>query len=253
MKTKAYAKINIFLKIVGLRDNYHEIVSRFIKYYDLFDEIEFVEGSFDRFEIEGTPNIKREENIIYKAFAALNYYTQNPKIIDFFFSHKVVIKKNIPQGAGLGGGSSDAAAFMKLCNQIIGLNLSIRELARIGAKIGADVPFFIYDFSSANVSGIGEIIEKFEEDIPQIQLKFIDSHCDTSKVYKNYRQKHMKVFEIDLANRLKNLPSKEILNKISPIKANDLYLSAIDLCPKLKKYKNEWFLSGSGSTIFRLK
>ena len=252
MKTKAFAKINIFLKIVGLRGDYHELISRFVKLKDLYDEIEFAPGKFERFTIEGTPNIKREENIIYKTFAALNYHTQNPKIIDFFFSHKVVIKKNIPMGAGLGGGSSDAAAFMKLCNDIIGLNLSIKEMAQIGAKIGADVPFFIFDYESANVSGIGEVIEKYEEELPKFDIKFVDEHCDTAKVYKNYREKFMKVFDIELALKLKNLPTKEILNTITPLNANDLYQSAIELCPKLKKYKSEWFLSGSGSTVFRL-
>ncbi|WP_281950329.1 4-(cytidine 5'-diphospho)-2-C-methyl-D-erythritol kinase [Nitrosophilus kaiyonis] len=253
MRAKAYAKLNIFLKIVGIRGDYHEIVSRFVKLENLYDEIEFIPGNFDKFTIEGTPDIKREENIIYKAFCTLNAYTNNPKIINFFFNHKVVINKNIPTGAGLGGGSSNAAVFLKLCNDIIGLNLSIKQLAEIGVKIGADVPFFIYDETSANVSGIGEIIEKFEEEIPEFEIKFIDEHCDTAQVYKNYRKKYMKVFEIDLAKQLKNLPTSEILNKITPLKANDLYESAIDLCPKLAPYKNDWFLSGSGSTLFRMK
>jgi len=253
MKIKAYAKINIFLKIVGIRDNYHELISRFVKLETLYDVIEFVPGNFDKFTIDGFNNLKREENLIYKAFVELNRYTQNPEILDFFYFHKVVVKKNIPTGAGLGGGSSNAAAFMKLCNEVIDLRLSLKQLAQIGAKIGADVPFFIFDETSANVSGIGEIIEKFEENVPKLELKFIDVHCDTAKVYQNYRKKFMRVFEIELANRLKELPTIEILNKITPLKANDLYESAINLCPKLEPYKKDWFLSGSGSTLFRFK
>jgi len=253
MRIKSYAKVNIFLKIVGIRDNYHELISRFVRLETLFDVIEFVPGNFDKFTIDGFDNLKREENLIYKAFIELNKYTQNPEILDFFYSHKVVVKKNIPTGAGLGGGSSNAAAFMKLCNEVIDLRLSLKQLAQIGAKIGADVPFFIYDETSANVSGIGEIIEKFEEDVPKLELKFIDVHCDTAKVYQNFRKKFMRVFEIELANRLKELPTIEILNKITPLKANDLYESATSLCPKLKPYKKDWFLSGSGSTLFRFK
>ncbi len=251
MKIKAPAKVNIFLKIVGLRGNYHELISRFVKVDNLYDEIEFKKGNFDRFTIEGCENIKREDNIIYKTFVKLNEYTQNPAIIDFFYSHKVVVKKNIPLGGGLGGGSSDAASFMKLCNEVIDLRLSLKDLVEIGSKIGADVPFFLYDYKSANVSGIGEIIEKFDEEPIDLEFKFIDEHCDTKKVYENYRKKIMKNFEIGLANRLKNMPSKEILTTILPLKANDLYESAINLCPKLSPFKDSWFLSGSGSTLFK--
>ncbi|WP_187647878.1 4-(cytidine 5'-diphospho)-2-C-methyl-D-erythritol kinase [Nitrosophilus labii] len=253
MKTKAHAKVNIFLKIVGTRGDYHELISRFVKIKELYDVIEFIPGNFEKFTIEGCEGIKREENLIYKAFIKLNEYTQNPAIIEFFYYHKVVVKKRIPQGGGLGGGSSDAAAFMKLCNDVIDLRLSIKRLSEIGATIGADIPFFIYDYESANVSGVGEIIEKFEEEVPDIELKFIDERCDTARVYKNYREKFMKIFEIELSNELKNLPSYKILTKISPLKANDLYKSAIDLCPKLDSFKDRWFLSGSGSTLFKLK
>ncbi|HIE35168.1 MAG TPA: 4-(cytidine 5'-diphospho)-2-C-methyl-D-erythritol kinase [Campylobacterales bacterium] len=252
MRAKSFAKINIFLKIVGTKDEYHNIVSRFIKVEDLYDEIEFVPGRFEKFTIQGC-GIKREDNIIYKAFTLLNDYTQNPQIIDFFYHHKVVIKKNIPIGGGLGGGSSNGATFLKMCNQIIDLRLSTQDLLKIGSKIGSDIPFFMLGFNSANVSGVGEIVEEFKEEIPKIELKFTNIHCDTAKVYKNYRKKFMKIFEVEFANELKKLPSKEILQKIEPIRANDLYKSAIDLYPDLEKFKNEWFLSGSGGTIFRLK
>lgn len=253
MRAKAFAKVNIFLKIVGIRGNYHELNSRFVRVDNLFDEVEFVEGKFDKFTIDGFENIKREDNLIYKAFVKLNEYTQNPAIIDFFYSHKVVVKKNIPLGGGLGGGSSDAAAFMKLCNDVIDLRLSNEKLLEIGAKIGADVPFFLSGFGSANVSGIGEVIEEFDEEPIDLEFKFIDEHCDTAKVYQNYRKNFMQSFEIGVANRLKEMKSKDILKSIEPLKANDLYQSAINLCPKLEPFKDEWFLSGSGATLFRLK
>ncbi len=251
MQAKAPAKLNIFLKITGFRGSYHEILSRFIRYEELFDEIAFVPGKYERFEIEGTPGIPREQNIIYKAFCALNAATGNPKIIDFFFSHKVHITKRIPQGAGLGGGSSDAATFLTLANRHIGLGLSTDELARIGAQIGADVPFFIYGYEAANVRGIGEVIEPFIDDIPPIELKLLPIHCDTAAVYTNWRKKFADTLHIGLAEHLAQMTSRQILSTIAPIKANDLYVSAIDLCPDLEKYREIWFLSGSGSTIFR--
>ena len=251
MHAKAPAKLNIFLKITGFRGSYHEIVSRFIRYEELYDEIAFVPGRYERFEIEGTPDIPREKNIIYKAFCALNAATGNPKIIDFFFSHKVHVTKRIPQGAGLGGGSSDAAAFLKLANEHIGLGLSPKELAAIGAQIGADVPFFIYGFEAANVRGIGEIIEPFADDIPPIEPRLLSIHCDTAAVYANWRKKFADTLHIGLAEHLAQMTSRRILSTIAPYEANDLYASAADLCPELKKYQESWFLSGSGSTIFR--
>ncbi|BCD68575.1 4-(cytidine 5'-diphospho)-2-C-methyl-D-erythritol kinase [Nitratiruptor sp. YY09-18] len=251
MERKAYAKLNIFLKIVGLRDNYHELVSRFILYKEIYDIITFEEGEFERFEIVGTPEIRREENIIYKAFCALNSYTHNPKIIDFFFSHRVKITKNIPSGAGLGGGSSDAAIFMHMVNDALGLGLSKDELAKIGANIGADVPFFVYGYEAANVRGIGEKIEPFEDTIPKLTLKISNSHCNTAKVYQTYRSECMESFAIGLANRLASMTAEKILDTIEPIKANDLYCAAMRLCPELAQYSDTWYLSGSGSTLFR--
>ena len=251
MRAKAPAKLNIFLKITGFRGSYHEIVSRFIRYEELYDEIAFVPGSYERFEIEGTPEIPREQNIIYKAFCALNKATGNPKIIDFFFLHKVQITKRIPQGAGLGGGSSDAATFLLLANKHIGLRLSQDVLAAIGAEVGADVPFFIYGYEAANVRGIGEIIEPFADDIPPIALQLLPIHCDTAAVYSNWRKKYADTLHIGLAERLARMTSRQILSTIAPSEANDLYVSAADLCPKLRSYQESWYLSGSGSTIFR--
>ena len=250
MQIRTPAKLNIFLKIVGTRDNYHELISRFIRYDKLYDTIRFVPGSFERFTIEGV-DIPREQNILYKTFIELNRYTENPKIIDFFYQHKVVIDKRIPMGAGLGGGSSNAAGFMKLLNKILNLRLSLNEMATIGAKLGADVPFFIYGYNSANVSGIGEVIEPFEDEIPDLTLKLLPIHCDTAQVYKRYREQFMEHFEIGFARQLMKQTSKEILATITPVKANDLYLPAIDLCPELGKYKEKYYLSGSGSTLFR--
>ncbi len=252
MQIKTPAKLNIFLKIVGLRGNYHELISRFIRYDALYDTITFVPAECDRFTIEGV-EIPREQNILYKAFVALNRHTGNPKIIDFFYHHKVVIEKKIPMGAGLGGGSSNAAGFLKLVNEVLSLKLTTNELATIGAELGADVPFFIYDYPAANVSGIGEVIEPFEDDIPQIELKLISIHCDTAAVYKNYRQKFMHQFEIGFAQQLSQQTSHQILATIAPMKANDLYASAVDLCKELQPFSNDYFLSGSGSTLFRSK
>ena len=248
---RAPAKMNIFLKIVGTRGSYHELVSRFIRYDALYDELIFAQKKCKEFTIEGM-EIPKEHNIIYKAYKVLQEYTKNPKIEQFFSSHCVRVTKNIPMGAGLGGGSSDCATFLQMANEQIGLGLDQEELMYLGTQLGADVPFFLSGFSAANVEGIGEKIEYFEDDITPLSLKLLPIHCDTAKVYRHFRHHHSG-FDTDLAYKLKNMTSQEILEEFQPLAVNDLYPSAIALCPKLGPYSKEWFLSGSGSTLFRPK
>ncbi len=249
MRQKAPAKINIFLKIVGTRGEYHELASRFIRYDKLFDIVSFIPDK-KGFEVRGM-DIPQKSNIVTKAYLALAEATKSKKLVDFFSSHSVQIEKKIPLGAGLGGGSSDAAAFLSLANEVVGLGLSIPELASIGANIGADVPFFLYDYLSANVYGIGERIEPFEEELPEIELKLMPYFCDTAKIYGHFRSHYLRQIDTDLAKRLSSMPSKRILEEISPLLANDLYKSAASLCPALEKFEQTYYLSGSGSTLFR--
>ena len=253
MKQKAFAKVNIFLKIIGTRDNYHEILSRFYRVDDLYDEIEFVKTDAKRFEIIGCNGIKREENSIYKAFCALNFYTQNPQIIEFFDRYSVKVTKNIPSFAGLGGGSSDCATFLKMCNDILDLRLSLTQLCEIGATIGADVAFFIKGFKSANVSGIGEIIEEFNDDDLKFDIFTPNVKCSTPIVYKTFRNYFLDKIDEPLAYKLKYLKSKEILQKFDIYQLNDLLHPALKSYPKLKDYiKDGYFFSGSGSSFFKV-
>ncbi|BCD60777.1 MULTISPECIES: 4-(cytidine 5'-diphospho)-2-C-methyl-D-erythritol kinase [unclassified Nitratiruptor] len=252
MKRKAVAKINIFLKIVGTRGMYHEIVSRFIRYEKLFDEITFVACQQKKFTIEGM-NIPLQSNLIYKTYQKLKEFTQNRQLDAFFQSHKVVVNKNIPQGAGLGGGSSDAATFLLMTNEILSLGIDQKDLMQIGASIGADVPFFISKLPAANVKGIGEVIEPFEDEIPEIELFTPSVYCDTAAVYTHFRQHFYHTIQKKVAETMLHQTSKEIVREYTPLQANDLYKSAAHLCPVLQKYQEEYFLSGSGSSLFREK
>ena len=105
---KSYAKVNIFLKIVGKQDGYHLLASRFAKVYSLFDTISFVPSKQQDFVLEGNFGCKTQQNTIYKAYEALNKIYN---IQDIFKHYKVVVKKQIPEFAGLGGGSSNAVYF----------------------------------------------------------------------------------------------------------------------------------------------
>ena len=181
MTKKSYAKVNIFLKIVGLRDNYHLIASRFVRVKNLFDTISFIKKDVDNFSIEGNFSCILEKNTVYKAYKELEKFDE---VKEFFKKNIVKIDKNIPEFAGLGGGSSNCATFLNMVNQACNLNLSKEELAKIGSNIGADVPFFVYEFDSANVSGIGEIVEEFNEESLNIEVITPKIPCDTTKIYK---------------------------------------------------------------------
>jgi len=253
MTCLAHAKVNIFLKIVGTKGNYHKLSSRFMKVSNLYDEIVFEKksGTGD-FEIDGEFGCKTEQNSIYKAYHLLIIETKSPKIEKFFKDYRVKVTKNIPEFAGLGGGSSDAAAFLRLTNKVLALNLSDKTLANIGAKIGADVPFFVYDYDSANVSGIGEIVVPFDEDIFEISTTTPKIKCDTKAVYDQFRKKYLLGIDKDFADRLTKMSSKEILDQFGTNELNDLFAPALDLYPKLENYnKKGWHFSGSGSTFFK--
>lgn len=144
------AKVNLHLKILDRRpDGYHNIFSLFqlvslsdrIWICSLTEPSDFVEG------VDATP----ESNTLIKALREFRAYTG----LDFFA--RIRVEKNIPQGAGLGGGSSNAAFLLRALNDYFSTGLSSDELVEIGSKIGSDVPFFL-KASAAIVTGKGECV-----------------------------------------------------------------------------------------------
>ncbi len=258
MIIKSYAKVNIFLKITGLRGNYHELSSRFMRVENLYDTLSFIpkEKSDESFMLYGKFGCPTEKNSIYKAFLLLKEYTNNTTLDSFFKDYIVNVEKNIPEFAGLGGGSSNAAAFLRLCNDICKLDINIETLAQIGSKIGADVPFFVYNYNSANVSGIGEIVEPFEEEILSLKTFTPPIKGDTAKVYGTFRDSFSNNLtqNAKFADTLYKQKSADILASYTAKELNDLFPPALKLYPQLKEYQKEnWFFSGSGSTFFRIK
>jgi 4-diphosphocytidyl-2-C-methyl-D-erythritol kinase len=248
---KAYAKVNIFLKITGKRGDYHEILSRFVLVDDLYDTLVFVPKEGEDFVIEGDFNCETAQNTIYKAFKALLEATHSDALKRLMESHAVRVDKKIPSFAGLGGGSSDAATYLLMCNEVLHLGLSREELALVGAKVGADVPFFIYGYRSANVSGIGEIVKPFDE--PPLRIKTLTPKIEisTPKVYQSFREHFYKELNSEQQKTLANMPSLEVLETMTPLEANDLFGPALALYPELKEHqKSGWFFSGSGSSFF---
>lgn len=143
------AKLNLFLHITGRRDDgYHELQTIF-QLIDLSDWLEFTQTDDLQISIDGLNSVDLEHNLIYKATQILKPYAQ--KITGL----SIRVEKNIPMGAGLGGGSSDAATTLIVVNQLWQCGLSIEQLAKLGVKLGADVPIFVYG-RNAWAEGIGE-------------------------------------------------------------------------------------------------
>ena len=163
----APAKINLTLEILGKRqDGYHEI-SSLMQTVDLCDYLTFHKNPWLQIIPEyhnlpasdNLPGFDRNnylvKNLVYKTAEALKSATgyESGAVIE--------LKKNIPSSAGLGGGSSDAAATLRGLNKLWNLKLPLHELAEIGSSVGSDVPYFIYG-STCVVKGRGEIVKQLE-------------------------------------------------------------------------------------------
>ena len=246
---KSFAKINVFLKVVGTRDNYHEILSRFVLCEQLFDEIYFERSNSFAIECD---NKEIKENIIQKAIDELKKAGFSNELDEFFSSHKIIINKQIPIGAGLGGGSSNAATFLLMVNDELTLNIKRENLMQIASKIGADVAFFVSGYKAANVSGIGEIIEEFDDEVPNLNIFTPNVFCSTPMVYQEFRSNFLQYIEVNAAKKMQNLKSKELLEIYKNEELNDLFAPCFKLYPQMNEFRDK-FLSGSGSSVFSVK
>lgn len=246
---KSFAKINVFLKVVGTRGNYHEILSRFVLCEQLFDEIYFERSNSFAIECD---NKEIKENIIQKAIDELKKAGFSNELDEFFSSHKIIINKQIPIGAGLGGGSSNAATFLLMVNDELNLNIKRENLMQIASKIGADVTFFVSGYKAANVSGIGEIIEEFDDEVPNLNIFTPNVFCSTPMVYQEFRSNFLQYIDVNAAKKMQNLKSKELLEIYKNEELNDLFAPCFKLYPKMNEFMDK-FLSGSGSSVFSVK
>ena len=172
------AKLNLFLHITGRRENgYHELQSIF-QLIDLYDWLEFTQTEHSQPEIslEGLSNVDLEHNLIYKAIQILKpYATQLTGL-------KIRIEKNIPMGAGLGGGSSNAATTLIVVNQLWQCGLNTEQLAELGVKLGADVPIFVHG-RNAWAEGIGEHLTFIDLDQKQYIVLKPDCFISTQRLF----------------------------------------------------------------------
>lgn len=254
MRIKAYAKINIALDVVGKREDGYHLLKMIMQTVDLYDVIEIIKISSDDIKlICNKPYVPTDErNLAYKA---ANLFKQTYNINE---GVSINLIKNIPVSAGMAGGSTDAAAVLKLMNRLFNINATDEELRILGLKLGADVPYCI-NGGTALCEGIGEKITQlkpFKNKIVVIvkppfgvSTKDVYKSFDLSKVIYHPRvDEIIKAMNNDdihfVANNMKNLLENVTLRKhrvISNIKEEFRSLDAIGT-----------MMSGSGPTVFAL-
>lgn len=177
IKWPAPAKLNLFLHVTGQRpDGYHELQTLF-QLIDLYDELEIVpnnEGTISR--ISHHTEIPAEQDLAIKAARLLQSATGQSG------GATLHLHKNIPVGAGLGGGSSDAATVLLVLNRVWGCNLSLQQLAELGVTLGADIPLFIHGHT-AFASGIGEQLQPVNLGEKYYVLVQMPLHISTKELF----------------------------------------------------------------------
>lgn len=248
-------KINIGLRVVRKReDGYHDLETIFYPVYGLHDELEVVlkgkngkEKGEDAFFIqEGLAvDCKAEDNLIIKCYQLMR--ARYPQIGDV----QIRFKKNIPFGAGLGGGSSDAAHMAIALNELFTLGLSKEQLAEEVRPLGADCPFFIYN-TPCYAEGIGDKLTPISLDMSGLRLVMIKPHCgvSTKEAYGGIRPKGS-------SELFKVVQNGSELFKVA---TNDFEETVCKIHPEIAEIKQRLLnagavyaaMSGSGSTVFGL-
>ena len=245
----SYAKINLGLKIINKRpDGLHNIESVFLQ-ISLHDSLTF--SSSNKFSIisKGISCPTNQNNILFKVIDILK------KEYDININFKVLINKNIPIGAGLGGGSSNAAAFLKYLLEVNQIKLSNEKLVKLASQIGSDVPFFL-NGGFQLIKGTGDYLQPIETTVfnnKKILLIHPKFHISTKWAYSEVK-KHL----LTSNNKPKFSALTEKVNW--NLFENDFEKFVCTTYPeilKLKKLlKNDGALysglSGSGSTVFGL-
>lgn len=170
------AKLNLFLHITGRRENgYHELQSIF-QLIDLYDWLEFSPNDTHDITILGLNEVDLQQNLIFRAAEMLKPYAKQVSGLD------ISIEKNIPMGAGLGGGSSNAATTLIVLNQLWQCGLNTEQLAELGVKLGADVPIFVHG-RNAWAEGIGEHLTFIDLDQKQYIVLKPDCFISTQRLF----------------------------------------------------------------------
>ncbi len=244
-------KINLGLNIIGKRsDGFHDLETIFYP-INIRDAVEIVAVEIDReitFTCSGNPlSVNDDDNLCIKAYLLLkNDFAQIPNI-------NMHLHKNIPMGAGLGGGSADASAVLMLLNTKFNLQISQEKLSDYALQLGSDCPFFIIN-KPCIATGRGEKLAPIELDLSAYKIIIVNPgiHVNTGAAFTSLNKDNF-------SN--KGLLSKQIQNNIGDWKGNiknDFEVPIFSQYPEIESIKNKLYndgaiysaMSGSGSSVF---
>ena len=269
IKVLAPAKINLFLQINGnLPGGFHDL-SMLMQRISLSDEISLEKSDTTELIVDGENNMGvLEKNLAYRAAKAFF------KFVDEENGVKIKLKKIIPTAAGLGGGSSDAAAVLRGMNVLFEKKLSVSQLSEIAQGLGSDVPFFCYE-EPAFALGRGEKIKpvklpemsilianpNFPLSTPMVYKKYDEllESCKTKKTPQTITLSNVKGLTRESADAsLLKLENASTMKEIVACLYNDLEPAAQRMRPEINVLKesiqklgaNGTLMSGSGPTVF---
>ena len=239
-----HAKINIGLNVLTKRpDGYHEIASVFYPVKDCCDILEVTEQQDFAFQATGI-RIPKGENLCEKAFHLLKNDFSIPNV-------HIHLHKQIPIGAGLGGGSADAAFTLRCLNSLFDLEISKEKLKEYAFRLGADCPFFIQD-KPKYIEGVGEKMTNIDLDLDAYEIRLINPniYIATKEAYTGISPK----FPTTPLRELLSTPLKSWKGKIH----NDFEKHIFNENPKLIEMKTRLYndgaiyaaMSGSGSVLY---
>jgi 4-diphosphocytidyl-2-C-methyl-D-erythritol kinase len=244
----AYAKVNLGLKVIARRpDGYHEIETGFC-FIEWSDELEVIRAAQSSVHSRGLEVPEGKDNLIVKAANAFRRATGTSG------HYRVDLRKNIPLGAGLGGGSADAAAMLRILNRMEGTGLSDSDLATIGAAFGADIPVMV-----AGKTGIGSGTGTVLDFVPIQPREWIVT------VYPGFVSNTAEAYTHCVPTGTPDIPLERILTGYNADEwrymiDNDLEAAVIPRYPQIGNIKDQFYdmgaiyaaMSGSGSAVFGL-
>ncbi|MDX2112250.1 MAG: 4-(cytidine 5'-diphospho)-2-C-methyl-D-erythritol kinase [Alphaproteobacteria bacterium] len=251
MQFFAPAKINLTLHITGKREDGYHLLDSLVVFLDFGDELTVTDADETSLELRGAyaDLISAEDNLVLRAVRLLQSSFGVARQV------RITLKKNIPVGAGLGGGSADAAATLRALNQHWRLGLAMTELARLGAELGSDVPACVLS-RPVWLSGVGDTLEPAVLDYKSfLLLAYPAMALPTVSVYRAFSALQPPVSRPD------TLVDEEALLGYLARARNDLTSAAVSLCPAVGVLLNALAetkgtqlvrMSGSGAACFAL-